>query len=95
MKKLWGRKVSDMAFGEFLQILQWIAQKKDKAVHFISRWYPSSKTCSNCQHTLEKLALSVRSWRCPECFKVNDRDLNAAENILNVGASTLGLGDIR
>jgi putative transposase len=95
MKKLWGRKVSDLAFGEFLQILQWIAQKKDKAVHFISRWYPSSKTCSNCQHTLEKLALSVRFWRCPECFKVNDRDLNAAENILNVGASTLGLGDIR
>ena len=94
MQRLWGRKVNDLAFGEFLQILQWVAKKKNKIVHFIDRFYPSSKTCSNCQHVLESLDLSVRSWRCPNCSKLNDRDQNASENILSVGASTLGLGDV-
>ena len=45
MQRLWGRKISDLAFGEFLQILEWVAKKKDKQVVFIDRWYPSSKTC--------------------------------------------------
>ena len=94
MVKLWGRKVSDLAFSEFLEILQWVALKKDKVVHFISRWYVSSKTCSNCGHVLEKLELETRMWRCPCCQKVNDRDANAAINIKNVGASTFSLGDV-
>jgi putative transposase len=41
MQRLWGRKISDLAFGEFLQILQWVATKKGKQVVFIDRWYPS------------------------------------------------------
>lgn len=32
MHRLWGRKISDLAFGEFLQILEWVAKKKDKQV---------------------------------------------------------------
>jgi len=44
MQRLWGRKTSDIAFGEFLQILEWVAKKKGKEVVFIDRWYPSSKT---------------------------------------------------
>jgi putative transposase len=35
MQRLWGRKISDLAFGEFLKILEWVAQKKDKQVIFI------------------------------------------------------------
>jgi putative transposase len=95
MQRLWGRKVSDLAFGEFLQILQWVAQKKHKQVVFIDRWYPSSKTCSHCGHVLKDLDLSVREWRCPSCQKVNGRDENAARNIQMVGVSTIGLGDFR
>ena len=49
MQRLWGRKTSDIAFGEFLQILEWIAKKKGKEVVFLDRWYPSSKTCSHCR----------------------------------------------
>ena len=94
MVKLWGRKVHDLAFAEFLEILQWVALKKDKVVSFISRWYPSSKTCSNCGHVLEKLELDTREWRCPCCQQINDRDENAAINIKNVGASTFSLGDV-
>ena len=58
MQRLWGRNISDLAFGEFLKILEWVATKKGKQVVFIDRWYPSSKTCSNCGHVLKELALS-------------------------------------
>jgi putative transposase len=50
MQRLWGRKISDLAFGDFLQILEWIAKKKNKLIVFIDQWYPSSKTCSQCGH---------------------------------------------
>jgi len=95
MQRLWGRKVSDLAFGEFLQILEWVAKKKHKQVVYLDPWYPSSKTCSACGHVLESLDLSVRQWRCPSCQSVNDRDDNAARNIQIVGASTMGLGGVR
>jgi putative transposase len=94
MQRLWGRKISDLAFGEFLQILEWVALKLGKQVVFVDQWYPSSKTCSNCGHVLESLDLSVREWRCPSCQSVNGRDENAARNIQAVGASTVGLGDV-
>ncbi|GAA8629501.1 hypothetical protein HpDR69_20800 [Helicobacter pylori] len=43
MQKLWGKKVSDIDFSEFVKILE------NKAhVVKIDRFYPSSKTCSNC-----------------------------------------------
>ena len=58
MKRLWGRKVSDLAFGEFLKILQWVATKKNKQVIFIDGWYPSSKTCNHCEQVLKELDLS-------------------------------------
>ncbi len=78
MQRLWGRKISDLAFGEFLQILEWVAKKKNKQLVFIDRWYPSTKTCSSCGYVLETIDLSVREWRCPSCQLVNDRDDNAA-----------------
>ena len=95
MQRLWGRKVSDLAFGEFLQILEWVAKKKDKQVVYIDRWYPSTKTCSSCGHVLDELDLSVRRWRCPSCQVENDRDENASVNIKMVGVSTIGLGNVR
>ncbi len=95
MQRLWGRKISDLAFGEFLQILEWIANKKGKQLVYVDQWYPSSKSCFNCGHVLEKLDLSVRQWRCPSCQSVNARDENAAKNICAVGASTAGLDDVR
>ncbi|MEG4484767.1 RNA-guided endonuclease TnpB family protein [Microcoleus sp. D2_18a_B4] len=95
MQRLWGRKISDLAFGEFLQILEWVAKKKNKQVILVDQWYPSSKTCNHCGHVLKKLDLNTREWRCPSCQNVNDRDENAAKNICAVGASTVKLGDVR
>ncbi|WP_072622274.1 RNA-guided endonuclease InsQ/TnpB family protein [Spirulina major] len=95
MQRLWGRKVSDLAFREFLQILEWVATKKGKRVVYVDRWFPSSKTCSSCGHILEHLDLETRHWRCPSCSTENDRDENAAMNIKVAGASAIGLGDVR
>jgi len=95
MQRLWGRKVSDLAFRQFLDILAGVASKTGKQVIFIDRWDTSSKTCSGCRHVLDELDLSVRRWRCPSCQTVNDRDENAAKNICTVGASTVELGNVR
>ncbi|SDJ55204.1 putative transposase [Lentzea albidocapillata subsp. violacea] len=45
------------------------------------RWYPSSKTCSDCGAVKAKLLLRVRVYHCDECGLVLDRDLNAARNL--------------
>ena len=90
MKRLWGRKVSDLAFSEFLKILEYVAEKKNKGVSYIDQWYPSSKTCSVCDYVLDKLPLDTRSWCCPSCSAKHGRDENASKNILRVGSSTRG-----
>ncbi|MDJ0726096.1 MAG: transposase [Prochloraceae cyanobacterium] len=97
MQRLWGRKINDLAFAEFLKILEFVAIKKGKTVRYIDQWYPSSKTCSSCGHVLDKLPLDVRYWVCPNnsCHAKHGRDENASKVILKVGASTLGLGDVR
>ncbi|CCB79039.1 transposase OrfB [Helicobacter bizzozeronii CIII-1] len=90
MVKLWGRKVNDLAFGEFVAILE----KKTQVIK-IDRFYPSSKTCSSCGTLKEDLSLKDRFFHCPSCGFSLDRDLNASINIYRVGASTLGVEAIR
>ncbi|NHA88735.1 RNA-guided endonuclease InsQ/TnpB family protein [Helicobacter pylori] len=99
MQKLWGRKVSDIAFSEFVKILE------NKAhVVKIDRFYPSSKTCSNCLSVDENFNKDIkklgktdkeREYHCKYCGLVIDRDLNAAINIHRVGASTIGVEFVR
>ena len=88
MKALWGRKVSDLGFADFVKKLVYVAQKKGVKITFIDKWYPSSKTCSVCGAVNEALNLRDRNWRCNDCGTVHDRDRNAAINIFRVGAST-------
>lgn len=85
MKRLWGQKVSDLAFSDFVQILHWAALKNNATIVEIDRWYPSSKTCHACGYVNAGLSLSVREWTCPSCGTVHDRDVNAAINIHAVG----------
>ena len=90
MKSLWGHKVSDLGFSDFVQKLKHIASKKlNREVRFIDKWYPSTKTCSACGAINQDLNLRDRTWQCPSCHTQLDRDRNAAINIHRVGASTL------
>ena len=95
MQRMWGRKINDLGFASFIAILKYVASVKDKDVVLIDRFEPSSKTCSVCGYIHHELELSIRSWQCPECSTQHDRDRNASYNILRVGASALGLGDVR
>ncbi len=95
MKRLWGKQVSDLAFGEFLQKLKYQAKKRIRAVLKINRWTPSTKCCSVCGHKNDKLTLADRHWQCPKCHTHLDRDQNAALNILKEGIASFGLGVVR
>ena len=95
MQALWGRKIGDLARSEFMSILTYVASTKGKVVHLVNRFYPSSKTCSDCGAVNTGLTLSDRRWACAGCGSIHDRDLNAALNIHREGASSLRLGDIR
>ena len=95
MQALWGRKISDLSRSEFMGILGYVASTKGKVVHLVNRFYPSSKTCSDCGHVYKELKLSERQWTCAVCGVIHDRDHNAALNIHSEGASSLRLGDVR
>ena len=90
MIRLWGRKVNDLAFGEFVQKLEHVASKCGTEVIRVDRFYASSKTCSVCQYVNELLSLRDRSWTCPSCGASLDRDLNASVNILRQGIASSG-----
>lgn len=100
MKALWGRKVSDLGFADFVKILEFQATKTTSKIVKIDRWFPSSKQCSSCKAINQGLTLRERVWTCT-CGVTHDRDLNAAINILEeglaagVGASTLRVGNVR
>ena len=94
MKSLWGRKVSDLGFSDFVQKLKYIASKKSTEIRFMDKWYPSSKTCHVCGAINQELNLRDRNWQCPNCHTQLDRDRNAAINIHRVGASTLSGEDV-
>lgn len=89
MKCLWGRKVSDLAYGEFIQILEWVARKNGSIIVKVDRWLPSSKTCHICGTVNTNLTLTDRRWICEGCGAAHDRDANAAINIREAGLSLL------
>ena len=95
MKALFGKQVSDLAFGEFMQKLKHQSRKRLRCVLKISRWSPTSKCCSVCGHKNENLTLSDRHWQCPKCDTHLGRDQNAALNILKEGVASFGLGVVR
>ena len=82
MKRLWGRKVSDLSYHSFVKILEHVANKERKEVRQVDRYFPSSQLCSGCGSKNSKLTLADRDWVCVECGCVHDRDVNAATNVL-------------
>ncbi|WP_084960471.1 RNA-guided endonuclease InsQ/TnpB family protein [Thermoactinospora rubra] len=81
------RAVSDAAWYEMRSMLTYKAAWYGRALVVVDRWFPSSKLCSahGCGHIHEPIPLNVRSWTCPACGTVHDRDVNAARNILAAG----------
>lgn len=85
MKRLWGRKVSDLAFYQFIQSLKFKCATHDKTFIQIRQWAATTKPCNNCGRKNNNLTLSDRQWTCPSCDVNHDRDINAAINIEQAG----------
>ena len=81
------RSLSDAALGEFRRQLEYKTARAGAALRVVDRWYPSSKTCSNCGVVKAKLPLSERVFNCVACGLSIDRDLNAAVNIQVAGSA--------
>ena len=93
------RSLSDAALGEFRRQLEYKTARNGAVLRVVDRWYPSSKTCSNCGAVKAKLSLSERVFNCDACGLSIDRDLNAAINICVAGSAPETLnacgGDVR
>jgi len=85
------RSISDVSFGMFRSLLEYKAKWYGKQVVVIDRFYPSSKTCSDCGWINQAMTLAVRDWVC-KCGAKHDRDENAAKNILAAGQAVTACG---
>ena len=77
--------ISDASWSELVRQLEYKCEWYGRRLVKIDRWFPSSKRCHSCGHTVAKLPLNVREWECPSCGVRHDRDINAAINILAAG----------
>lgn len=84
-----GKSTNDNGFGMFRTVLAYKMADRGKQFVKIDKWFPSSKTCSECG-MIHDLRLSDREWTC-DCGTHHQRDINAAINIRNEGLRLLGV----
>ncbi len=82
------KSISDAGWFLFRRWLEYFADKYGKIAKAIPP-HGTSQDCSNCGQKVEK-TLSTRTHICPHCNYVEDRDINAGNNILQKGLSRLG-----
>ena len=83
------KAISDASWSSFVNMLNYKCNWYGKTLIKIDRMYPSSKLCGCCGYKNVDLILSDRTWICPDCNTIHDRDLNAANNILTKGFADL------
>ena len=82
------KSISDAGWSIFRRWLEYFGYKYGKATVAVPP-HNTSQNCSNCGEKVQK-SLSTRTHVCPHCKYVEDRDINAAKNILQLGLTTVG-----
>ncbi|WP_159297266.1 RNA-guided endonuclease InsQ/TnpB family protein, partial [Microcystis aeruginosa] len=82
------KAIQDMGFYEFRRQLDYKTQLYGSELIIADRWFPSSKTCSNCGYKKESLSLTERVFECEQCHAVCGRDLNASLNLASLAVSS-------
>jgi len=72
---------NDWVIAGFCRMLEYKSLKFGKDFHKIDERY-TSKTCSQCGHR-QDMPLSIRTYTCPNCNLIMDRDVNSAINIMH------------
>ena len=86
------KSIADLGWGQFCTMLKYKAEWSGKIYREVDRFFPSSKTCNHCLHRTSEMPLDIRSWQCPKCGTLHDRDINAAKNIRDEGLRMLEVG---
>jgi putative transposase len=86
------KAISDCGWSSFVGMLDYKCERSGKILVKVDRFFPSSKTCSNCYHRVSSLPLEVRHWTCSSCGTNHDRDVNAAQNLKAEGLRIFSLG---
>lgn len=88
------KAISNCGWSTIIGMLTYKCESEGKVLIEVERFFPSRKTSNHCYHPIHELPLDVRSWTCPSCGTVYDRDVNAARNIREEGLRLLALGAI-
>ena len=75
------KDIANCSFHTIKEHLVKKAKERNIIVRLVDRFYPSSKTCSNCGSYKKNLKLSQRVYHCNSCQVKIDRDFNASRNI--------------
>ena len=82
--------IANASWGIFLEMLKYKAEWYGRQIISVDRFAPTSKMCNKCGYIKQDLKLSDREWTCPRCGTHHDRDINAAQNILELALTTAG-----
>lgn len=77
------KAIQEQSFYEFRRQIEYKAEWKGIEVVLANRFFPSSKTCSNCGCIKSDLKLKDRVYKCNDCGFEIDRDINASINLMN------------
>ncbi len=81
-----GKATYDNGYGMFRSMLKYKLAREGKLYILADKTFPSTQLCSTCNFQNKELKdLSIRTWTCPCCGTVHDRDENAVINLLNFG----------
>jgi len=83
------KSISDVSWSKFVELLKYKSDWYGRELVQIDKWFPSSKTCSNCGNIKKDLTLKDREYNCSACGRTIDRDYNASLNILVEGLRIL------
>lgn len=75
------KAIQEQCFYEIIRQMKYKCEWNGIPFYQVDRFYPSSKTCSCCGYIKRDLKLNDRTYICPECGIVIDRDFNAAINL--------------
>ena len=80
-------RVPDAGFGMFRECLRYKLERQGKPLILVNRYQPTTRACSACGFVGEAVSDRVKTWACPKCGAVHNREINAAKNIKTQGLS--------